>query len=67
VLVSSDRGGSQLPAKARLAGTDHPADANNIGTAGIERQTGKDKTCVWRWQERFMLERVDGCWGHMKM
>jgi hypothetical protein len=34
--------------------------ADQVGTAGIERQTGKDKTCVWRWQERFMLEGVDG-------
>src|SRR5271166_1947552 len=22
--------------------------------------TGKSKTCVWRWQERFMREGVDG-------
>ncbi len=22
--------------------------------------TGKSKTCVWRWQERFMTEGVDG-------
>ncbi len=22
--------------------------------------TGKSKTCVWRWQERFMAEGVDG-------
>jgi hypothetical protein len=22
--------------------------------------TGKSKTCVWRWQERFMHEGVDG-------
>src|SRR6516165_10341854 len=27
---------------------------------GIERRTGKDKTCVWRWQERFMREGVHG-------
>src|SRR5471030_2506562 len=32
----------------------------DVGTSGIERQIGKDKTCVWRWQERFMLEGVDG-------
>ena len=31
-----------------------------VGTSGIERATGKDKTCVWRWQERFMLEGIDG-------
>ena len=34
--------------------------ADGVGTTGIERQTGKDKTCVWRWQERFMREGVDG-------
>src|ERR1019366_3951215 len=34
--------------------------ADGVGTSGIERQTGKDKTCVWRWQERFMLEGVNG-------
>ncbi len=26
------------------------------GTNEIMRQTGKSKTCVWRWQERFMQE-----------
>ena len=34
--------------------------AEGIGTNEIERRTGKDKTCVWRWQERFMHEGVDG-------
>jgi transposase len=34
--------------------------ADGVGTTGIEHQTGKDKTCVWRWQERFMLDGVDG-------
>ena len=24
------------------------------------RQTGKSKTCVWRWQERYMAAGVDG-------
>jgi transposase len=30
------------------------------GTAEIMRQTGKAKTAVWRWQERFMQAGVDG-------
>jgi hypothetical protein len=30
------------------------------GTAEIMRRTGKAKTCVWRWQERYMQEGVDG-------
>jgi len=34
--------------------------ADGVGTAAIMRQTGKSKTCVWRWQERFMTEGVDG-------
>ena len=31
-----------------------------VGTNGIMRQTGKSKTCVWRWQERFAEEGVAG-------
>ena len=31
-----------------------------FGTAEIMRLTAKAKTCVWRWQERFMREGVDG-------
>ena len=34
--------------------------ADGVGTAAIMRQTGKSKTCVWRWQARFMAEGVDG-------
>jgi transposase len=34
--------------------------ADGVGTNGIVRATGKDKTVVWRWQERFMHEGVDG-------
>ena len=30
------------------------------GTNEIMRRTGKSKTCVWRWQERFMEEGFDG-------
>ena len=31
-----------------------------VGTNEIMRRTGKAKTCVWRWQERFMDEGFDG-------
>ena len=31
-----------------------------FGTNEIMRQTGKSKTCLWRWQERFMHEGVEG-------
>ena len=30
------------------------------GTAEIVRRTGKAKTCVWRWQERYMRASVEG-------
>ena len=34
--------------------------ADGRGTAAIMAATAKSKTCVWRWQERFMREGVDG-------
>jgi transposase len=34
--------------------------ADGVGTMAIMRRTGKSKTCVWRWQERFSEEGVDG-------
>src|SRR6478736_5430719 len=34
--------------------------ADGLGTVEIMRRTGKSKTCVWRWQERFMAAGVDG-------
>jgi transposase len=34
--------------------------AEGVGTAEVMRQTGTSKTCVWRWQERFMEEGFDG-------
>ena len=34
--------------------------AGGVGTNEIMRQTGKLKTCVWRWQERFMQEGYGG-------
>ena len=34
--------------------------ADGVGTNAIMRRTGKSKTCVWRWQERFADEGVDG-------
>jgi transposase len=33
---------------------------DGLGTVEIMRRTGKSKTCVWRWQERFMTAGVDG-------
>ena len=34
--------------------------AHGVGTITIMRQTGKSKVTVWRWQERFMAQGVDG-------
>ncbi len=34
--------------------------ADGLGTVEIMRSTGKSKTSVWRWQERFSEEGVDG-------
>jgi hypothetical protein len=34
--------------------------AEGLGTNAIMRETGKAKTCVWRWQERFASEGFEG-------
>src|SRR4029078_10166074 len=34
--------------------------ADGVGTMAIQRQTGKGKPTIWRWQSRFMAEGVDG-------
>ena len=34
--------------------------ADGVGTNEIKRRTGKSKTCVWRWQERFAEEGFEG-------
>jgi transposase len=34
--------------------------ADGVGTSEIMRAAGVSKTAVWRWQERFMQEGVDG-------
>ena len=36
------------------------SSGDGVGTNEIMRRTGKSKTCVWRWQERFMKEGIDG-------
>lgn len=36
------------------------ATADGLGTVAIMRHTAKSKTVVWRWQERFSQEGVDG-------
>src|ERR1700747_3276365 len=34
--------------------------AAGVGTMAIQRQTGKGKPTIWRWQARFIAEGVDG-------
>ena len=34
--------------------------ADGVGTNEIMRRTAKSKTCIWRWQERFVEEGFDG-------
>ena len=34
--------------------------ADGLGTVEIMRRTGKSKTCVWRWQERFAEDGIEG-------
>src|ERR1700747_3332075 len=36
--------------------------ADGHGTAEVMRATGKAKTVIWRWQERFGAEGVAGLW-----
>ena len=36
------------------------SSGDGVGTNEIMRRTGKSKTCVWRWQERFMKEGIAG-------
>ena len=34
--------------------------ADGLGTSAVMRGTGRAKSVVWRWQERFMRQGVDG-------
>jgi len=36
--------------------------AEGHGTSEIKRRTGKAKTVIWRWQERFGAEGLAGLW-----
>jgi transposase len=36
------------------------ATADGLGTMAVMRRTGKSKPTVWRWQERYLAEGVDG-------
>src|SRR3954462_15107908 len=55
--VMADRNSSQKHAwRAAIV----LATADGLGTNAIMRRTGKSKTAVWRWQERFASEGAEG-------
>ena len=67
VISPADRGRLQALVKDRNAPQKHAwraeiglLSAEGAGTQEIMRRTGKSKTCVWRWQERFMKEGIAG-------
>jgi hypothetical protein len=37
-----------------------PVTADGVGTNEIMRRAAKSKTCVWRWQERFIEDGFNG-------
>ena len=37
-----------------------PLTADGVGRNEIKRREAKSKTCVWRWQERFLEDGFDG-------
>ncbi len=55
-IVASPKSPQKHVWRARIVLLSH----EGLGTTAIMRETGKSKTCVWRWQERFMEEGVDG-------
>src|SRR5680860_441053 len=57
LAIAADR---NTPAKVVWRAKIILATADGLGTVAIMRETGKSKPCVWRWQERFMHEGVDG-------
>jgi transposase len=66
-LTPADRHRLEIITRDRNAAQKHAwraaivlLSADGVGTSAIMRRTGKSKTCVWRWQERFMQAGVDG-------
>ena len=55
--IVADRNGRQKHVeRARIV----LLSADGLGTLSIMRRVGCAKATVWRWQERFMVEGVDG-------
>ena len=68
-LSAADRGELEMVAANRNSPQKHVwrakivlLTADDHGTAEIMRATGKAKTVIWRWQERFGEEGVAGLW-----
>jgi len=66
-VSATDRSSLEALVKDRNAAQKHVWRAEivlltgaGLGTNEIMRRTGKSKTCVWRWQERFAEEGVAG-------
>ncbi len=66
-LNSADRAGLDAIAADRNSPQKHVwrsrivlLTANGVATSEVMREAGVAKTCVWRRQERFMNEGVDG-------
>lgn len=56
-VIAADRNSPQKHVwRARIV----LATAEGLGTSAIMRRAAKSKTAVWRWQERFMREGVEG-------
>ena len=55
-LVANRNAPSKVVWRARII----LATADGCGTNEIMRRSGRSKTCVWRWQERFMREGIEG-------
>jgi len=67
IVTASDRARLEALVSARGSPQKHVWRArivllsdDGLGTVAIMAATGKSKTCVWRWQERYMAEGVDG-------
>ena len=67
MLISADRRRLEAIVANRNAPQKHVwraeivlLSAAGVGTVEIMRRTGKSKTCVWRWRERFIQEGVAG-------
>jgi transposase len=66
-LIAADRGRLEAIIRNRNAPQKHVwraeivlLSADGHSTVKIMPRTGKSKTCVWRWQERFAVKGIDG-------